>query len=339
MKSCFDVEKYLKIQKEKILERTSMFDKLYLEFGGKLLDDQHAARCIPGFEPDLKIRLLKTMKDNAEVILCISAKAIANKKERADYGLTYDLELVSEILALRAMDIEVTAVVITLYQGEIEAKSFGEAIKKAKIVPQVYFHTPTEGYPTNVEKIVSEEGYGKNAFVKTTKPLVIVTAPGPCSGKMATALSQLYHENKNGIKAGYAKFETFPVWNMPLKHPLNLAYEAATADLGDVNMIDHYHLEHYGVKAVNYNRDLEIFPVLQKILTKIMGKPVYYSPTDMGVNMVGSCITDDEGVREASIAEIKRRYEKYLNSYEHGHGLDVLEKCKLLINEVENEEN
>lgn len=327
----FDADKYLKIQSEKILERTNIFDKLYLEFGGKLLDDQHAARCIPGFEPDLKIRLLETLKDKAEVILCISARAIAQGKERADYHMTYDRELILEAEALKAREIEVSAVVITLYEGQPEAKEFAETLKRLEVAPQVYLHSPTKGYPTDVDAIVSDEGYGKNAFVRTSRPLVIVTAPGPCSGKMATALSQLYHEGKHGVKAGYAKFETFPVWSLPLKHPLNLAYEAATADLGDVNMIDHYHLDYYGETAVNYNRDLEIFPVLQRIITKIKGDPIYHSPTDMGVNMVGFCITDDQAVREASIAEIKRRYEKALVD---GSPVEVVEKCKLLVDEV-----
>lgn len=335
MESCFDVKKYLQIQKEKILERTSMFDKLYLEFGGKLLDDQHAARCIPGFEPDLKIRLLETMKDNAEVILCISARAIAKKKERADYGITYDEELILEAKALQERGIVVSSILITLFEGQEEAKEFAKRIEEMNLVPNIYFHSPTKGYPTEVETIVSDEGYGANPYIKTTRPLVIVTAPGPCSGKMATALSQLYHESKRGVKAGYAKFETFPVWNMPLKHPLNLAYEAATADLGDVNMIDHFHLEHYGKVAVNYNRDLEIFPVLQRILTKITGEPIYYSPTDMGVNMVGFCITNDEGVREASIKEIERRCDKAFFQSDK----EVWEKCKILLDEVTYEES
>lgn len=328
----FDSNAYLEIQKEKILERTKMFDKLYLEFGGKLLDDQHAARVLPGFEPDLKIRLLETLRDDAEVILCISARAIAQRKERADYHIPYDQELINEMVALRGRGVQVTAVVITLYEGQPEARQFYDFLKTHEYAPQVYLHTPTKGYPTEVDTIVSDEGYGRNAFVATTRPLVIVTAPGPCSGKMATALNQLYHESKYGNNAGYAKFETFPVWNLPVKHPLNLAYEAATADLGDINMIDHYHMEKYGVQATNYNRDLEIFPVLREILHRIAGKDIYYSPTDMGVNMVGYCITDDEGVREASIAEIHRRYEKALVD---GSAPGVVEKCKLLVDEVE----
>lgn len=325
----FDADKYLEIQSEKILERTKKFDKLYLEFGGKLLDDQHAARCISGFAPDLKIRLLEELKDEAEVVLCISARAIEAHKERADYGISYGEELINEIEALRARGIYVGSVVVTLYEGQESAKEFVQFLHN--YIDAVYYHGPTKGYPTDVDTIVSEEGYGQNPYIETTRDLVVVSAPGPCSGKMATALSQLYHEGQHGVKAGYAKFETFPVWNLPLKHPLNLAYEAATADLGDVNMIDHYHLEKHNVRAVNYNRDLEIFPVLQRILTKINGDPIYHSPTDMGVNMVGFCITDDQAVREASIAEIKRRYERALAD---GSPAEVVEKCKLLVDEV-----
>lgn len=330
MKSCFDIDKYLSVQREKILERAKMFGKLYLEFGGKLLDDQHAARCIPGFAPDLKIRLLEELKDEAEVILCISARAIEAHKERADYGISYGEELINEIEALRARGVYVGSVVVTLYEGQESAKEFVQFLHN--YIDAVYYHGPTKGYPTDVDTIVSEEGYGQNPYIETTRDLVVVSAPGPCSGKMATALNQLYHESKYGNNAGYAKFETFPVWNLPVKHPLNLAYEAATADLGDINMIDHYHLEKYGVQATNYNRDLEIFPVLRKILHRIAGKDIYYSPTDMGVNMVGYCITDDEGVREASIAEIRRRYEKALAD---GSAPGVVEKCKLLVDEVE----
>lgn len=329
MKSCFDIDKYLTIQREKILERTKMFGKLYLEFGGKLLDDQHAARCIPGFAPDLKIRLLEELKDEAEVILCISARAIEENKERADYGISYGEELINEIEALRERGVYVGSVVVTLYEGQESAREFVQELHN--FIDAVYYHGPTKGYPTDVDAIVSEEGYGQNPYIETTRDLVVVSAPGPCSGKMATALSQLYHESKRGVNAGYAKFETFPVWNLPLKHPVNLAYEAATADLGDVNMIDYYHLDRYKVPAVNYNRDLEIFPVLQRMLTKITGGPVYYSPTDMGVNMVGYCIIDDLVVRAASNAEIVRRYRKALSD---GSPKEVVEKCKLLVDEV-----
>lgn len=333
MKSCFDTSKYLTIQREKILERTKMFGKLYLEFGGKLLDDQHAARCIPGFAPDLKIRLLEELKDEAEVILCISARAIESNKERADYGISYREELVNEIEELRKRGIYVGSVVVTLYEGQESAKEFVDHLHK--FIDAVYYHCPTKGYPTDVDTIVSDEGYGQNPYIETSRNLVVISAPGPCSGKMATALSQLYHESKYGVDAGYAKFETFPVWNLPLKHPLNLAYEAATADLDDVNMIDHYHLDNYGVVATNYNRDLEIFPVLKEILSRITGKDVYHSPTDMGVNMVGFCITDDKEVREASKKEIERRYKRALTDYVSGKvGKAVVDRTKLLLQEV-----
>lgn len=331
--SCFDENKYLTIQREKILERTKLFGKLYLEFGGKLLDDQHAARCIPGFAPDLKVRLLEELKDEAEVILCISARALQSHKERADYGISYGDELIREIEALRDRGIYVGSVVVTLYEGQPEADQF--ITKVNDYIGNVYTHTPTKGYPTDVDTIVSEEGYGKNPYIPTTRNLVVISAPGPCSGKMATALSQLYHESKNGVNAGYAKFETFPVWNLPIKHPLNLAYEAATADLDDVNMIDHYHLEKYGVAVTNYNRDLEVFPVLREILHHITGKDIYHSPTDMGVNMVGFCITDDDAVREASKKEIERRYKRALEDYVQGKVSDeVVQRTKLLLQEV-----
>lgn len=329
MTNCFDVDKYLTIQREKILERVKLFGKLYLEFGGKLLDDQHAARCIPGFAPDLKIRLLEELKDEVEVVLCISARAIESNKERADYGISYQEELVHEIEALRKRGIYVGSVVVTLYEGQESAKKFVDYLHN--FIDAVYYHCPTKGYPTDVDTVVSEEGYGMNPYIQTSRNLIAISAPGPCSGKMATALSQLYHESKQGVDAGYAKFETFPVWNLPIKHPLNLAYEAATADLNDVNMVDHYHLEKYGVIATNYNRDLEVFPVLKEILRRIAKKDIYYSPTDMGVNMVGFCITDDDGVREASIAEIHRRYEKALSD---GSPSEVVEKCKLLVDEA-----
>lgn len=333
MKSCFDINKYLTIQREKILERTKMFGKLYLEFGGKLLDDQHAARCIPGFAPDLKIRLLEELKDEAEVILCISARAIEENKERADYGISYGEELINEIEALRERGVYVGSVVVTLYEGQESAREFVQFLHN--FIDAVYYHGPTKGYPTDVDAIVSEEGYGQNPYIETTRDLVVVSAPGPCSGKMATALNQLYHESKYGVDAGYAKFETFPVWNFPVKHPLNLAYEAATADLNDVNMIDHYHLEKYGVQATNYNRDLEIFPVLREILRRTTGRDVYYSPTDMGVNMVGFCITDDAGVREASEQEILRRYRKAMEDYEAGKvNESVPTRIKMLVQEI-----
>lgn len=333
MKKCFDAEKYLKIQKKKIKSRIKMFDKLYLEFGGKLIDDQHAARTLPGFLPDLKIRLLQEFKDDAEVILCINANAIENSKIRADHMISYETEVLRLIEFLRSKGILVSSVVITLFDGQKKAKDFARKLEDYKVA--TYFHTFTKGYPTDVDTIVSDEGYGANPFIKTTKPLVVVSAPGPCSGKLATALSQLYHESKHGVKAGYAKFETFPVWALPLKHPVNIAYEAATADLNDKNMIDYFHLEKYGVPAVNYNRDLETFPVLKEILTRITGKTIYYSPTDMGVNVIGECITDDKAVQKAAKDEIVRRYYRAVTDLKKGLvGPEVPERIKLLLNEL-----
>ena len=332
-KKCFDAEKYLKIQKKKIKQRIAMFDKLYLEFGGKLIDDQHAARTLPGFLPDLKIRLLQEFKDDAEVILCINASAIENSKIRADHMISYETEVLRLIEFLRAKGIFVSSVVITMFNGQKKAKDFAAKLKDYKV--KTYFHTFTKGYPTDVDTIVSDEGYGANPFVKTERPLVVVSAPGPCSGKLATALSQLYHESKNGVNAGYAKFETFPVWSLPLKHPVNVAYEAATADLGDVNMIDHFHLEKYGTTAINYNRDLETFPVLTEILHRITGKDVYFSPTDMGVNVIGECITDDKAVQRAAKDEIIRRYYRALTDLKKGIvAPEVPERIKLLMNEL-----
>ena len=334
MKKCFDAEKYLKIQKKKIKERIRMFDKLYLEFGGKLIDDQHAARTLPGFLPDLKIRLLQEFKDDAEVILCINANAIEKSKIRADHMISYETEVLRLIEFLRSKGIIVNSVVITLFNGQKKAQDFAKKLEDYRITP--YFHTFTKGYPTDVDTIVSDEGYGANPFIKTTKPLVVVSAPGPCSGKLATSLSQLYHESKQGKKVGYAKFETFPVWDLPLKHPVNIAYEAATADLADKNMIDYFHLEKYGVTAVNYNRDLETFPVLKEILTRINGKSIYFSPTDMGVNVIGKCITDDKAVQRAAKDEIIRRYYRALVDLKKG-AVDeaVPERIKLLMKELE----
>ena len=338
MKKCFYAEKYLKIQKKKIKERIRMFDKLYLEFGGKLIDDQHAARTLPGFLPDLKIRLLQEFKDDAEVILCINANAIEHSKIRADHMISYETEVLRLIEFLRSKGITVNSVVITLFDGQKKASDFAKKLEDYHVTP--YFHTFTKGYPTDVDTIVSDEGYGANPFVKTSKPLVVVSAPGPCSGKLATALSQLYHESKRGKKVGYAKFETFPVWDLPLKHPVNIAYEAATADLADKNMIDYFHLEKYGVTAVNYNRDLETFPVLKEILTRINGKSIYYSPTDMGVNVIGKCITDDKAVQRAAKDEIIRRYYRALVDLKKG-AVDktVPERIKLLMNELDISEN
>lgn len=338
VKKCFDADKYLKIQQKKIKARTKMFDKLYLEFGGKLIDDQHAARTLPGFLPDLKIRLLQEFKDDAEVILCINANAIEKSKIRADHMISYETEVLRLIEFLRAKGIYVSSVVITLYDGQKKAKDFASKLEDYHV--KTYFHTFTKGYPTDVDTIVSDEGYGANPYIETSRKLVVVSAPGPCSGKLATSLSQLYHESKRGVNAGYAKFETFPVWSLPLKHPVNIAYEAATADLGDVNMIDHFHLEKYGVSAVNYNRDLETFPVLKEILTRITGKAIYYSPTDMGVNVIGECITDDKAVQKAARDEIVRRYYRALTDLKKGAvAPEVPERIKLLMNELGISEN
>ena len=307
MKIGFDNKKYLEMQSAKILERISMFgDKLYLEFGGKLFDDYHASRVLPGFEPDSKIKMLSELKDKAEILIAINANDIEKNKTRNDLGITYDTEVLRLIDIFRSRGFYVGSVVLTQFAEQPSAAAFQKRLENFGI--KVYRHYPIEGYPSEVEKIVSDEGYGKNEYVITTRPLVVVTAPGPGSGKMATCLSQLYHENKHGVKAGYAKYETFPIWNLPLSHPVNIAYEAATADLDDVNMIDPFHLEAYGKMAVNYNRDVEIFPVLSAMLSKIMGSSPYKSPTDMGVNMAGYCIIDDEVCSEASKQEIIRRY-------------------------------
>ena len=303
----YDNEKYIKTQSSKILERIEHFGgKLYLEFGGKLFDDFHASRVLPGFQPDSKVKMLLQMKDDAEIIIVISAEDIEKNKVRGDLGITYDLDVLRLVDAFRGIGLYVESVVITKYKEQSQAVKFAERLKQLGL--KVYHHYSIEGYPSNIDHIVSDEGYGKNEYIETTRKLVVVTAPGPGSGKMATCLSQLYQDSKRGIKSGYAKFETFPIWNLPLSHPVNLAYEAATADLDDVNMIDPYHLEAYGETTVNYNRDIEIFPVLNAIFNKIYGYSPYNSPTDMGVNMVGNCIIDDEVVREASKQEIIRRY-------------------------------
>lgn len=307
MNKGFDNEKYLRIQSEHIKERISHFgDKLYLEFGGKLFDDFHASRVLPGFEPDSKLKMLMQLADMAEIIIVISALDIEKNKVRGDLGITYDKDVLRLRDEFMGRGLYVGSVVITHYNGQEGAKAFARRLKKLNI--KSYFHYMIEGYPNNVDLIDSDKGYGKNDYVETTRPLVVVTAPGPGSGKMAVCLSQLYNENRLGIKAGYAKFETFPIWNLPLKHPVNLAYEAATADLNDVNMIDPWHLEAYGVTTVNYNRDIEIYPVLDAIFKGIYGENPYKSPTDMGVNMAGNCIIDDEVCRNASNQEIIRRY-------------------------------
>lgn len=307
MKYGFDNGKYIKIQSERIKERIAKFgDKLYMEFGGKLFDDYHASRVLPGFEPDSKLKMLMQMKDDAEIIIVISAVDIEKNKVRSDLGITYDVDVLRLRDEFLDRGLEVNSVVITHFNGQASAEAYRKRLENMGI--RVYYHHTIEGYPNNVALIDSDEGFGRNDYVETTKPLVVVTAPGPGSGKMAVCLSQLYQENKRGIKAGYAKFETFPIWNIPLNHPVNLAYEAATADLEDVNMIDPFHLEAYGETAVNYNRDVEIFPVMNALFDDIYGFSPYKSPTDMGVNMVGHCICDDEVCREASLQEIIRRY-------------------------------
>lgn len=311
MKIGFDNEKYLKMQSEHIRDRINQFDnKLYLEFGGKLFDDFHASRVLPGFAPDAKLRMLMQLSDQAEIVMAISASDIEKNKIRGDLGITYDSDVLRLIDEFRGRGLYVGSVVITQYSGQHSADAFKKRLQKLGI--PVYIHYTIPGYPHNVPLIVSDEGYGKNEYIETTRPLVVVTAPGPGSGKMATCLSQLYHEHKRGVNAGYAKYETFPIWNLPLKHPVNLAYEAATADLNDVNMIDPFHLEAYGKTTVNYNRDVEIFPVVNAMFELIAGKSPYRSPTDMGVNMAGNCIIDDEVCREASLNEIMRRYFKCL---------------------------
>ncbi len=333
MKKGFDNQKYVKIQSENIRKRIKMFDKLYLEVGGKLFNDSHAARVLPGFKNDAKISMFKELKDDLEIIFCINASAIEKSKTRAEYGITYDIELLNIIQKAKSMGFTVNSVVVTLYDKQPSVDRFIKRLERNGI--KTYCHTFTKGYPTDVDTIVSEEGYGANPYIETTKPLVIVNAPGPGSGKLATCLSQIYHENLRGIKAGYAKFETFPVWNLPLKHPVNLAYEAATADLADVNMIDPFYLEKYKKTAVNYNRDIELFPVLKSILERVNSKVVYNSPTDMGVNMVGNCIIDNDVVEEAAKKEIIRRYYNEQNNYKIGQSdADTVEKIKLLMNEL-----
>src|SRR5574344_1437089 len=333
MRLGFDNGKYLKIQSEQIKKRISQFgDKLYLEFGGKLFDDNHASRVLPGFQPDSKLQMLMQLSDCAEVVQVISALDIEKNKMRGDLGITYD----EDVLRLRGefekVGLYVGAVVITHFNGQASAAAYRARLERQGI--KVCYHYTIEGYPNNVALIDSEEGFGKNDYVETSRPLVIVTAPGPGSGKMAVCLSQLYNEHKRGVKAGYAKFETFPVWNLPLKHPVNVAYEAATADLNDVNMIDPFHLEAYGKTTVNYNRDVEIFPVLNTMFEQIYGKSPYCSPTDMGVNMAGNCIVDDD-VFEASKQEIIRRYYGALCEQKQGLGsTETVYKLELLMKQA-----
>ena len=322
------------MQSEHIRERISQFgDKLYLEFGGKLFDDYHASRVLPGFAPDSKLNMLLQLADQAEIVIAINAADIEKNKIRHDLGITYDADVLRLIQEYRDKGLYVGSVVITRYTGQTSADVFKTKLEHLGI--KVYRHYPIDGYPNNIAHIVSDDGYGKNDYIETTKPLVIITAPGPGSGKMATCLSQLYHENKRGIKAGYAKFETFPIWNIPLKHPVNLAYEAATADLNDVNMIDPFHLEAYGVTTVNYNRDVEIYPVLAAMFEGIYGYCPYKSPTDMGVNMAGNCIIDDEACQEASRQEIIRRYYQALNRVAKDKGSkDEVYKIELLMKQA-----
>lgn len=317
LKIGFDNDKYLTMQSQHIKERIKSFGgKLYLEFGGKLFDDYHASRVLPGFKPDSKLQMLLQLKEQAEIVVVISAEDIVQNKVRGDIGITYDLDVLRLIDNFRSYGLYVGSVVLTRYESQPAAEAFAKKLHSLGIT--VYRHYPIEGYPSNLAHVISEEGYGKNEYIETTRELVVVTAPGPGSGKMATCLSQLYHEHKRGVQAGYAKFETFPIWSIPLNHPVNLAYEAATADLSDVNMIDPYHLEAYGKLAVNYNRDIEVFPVLNAIFNMILGESPYKSPTDMGVNMAGFCIVDDEVCAEASKQEIIRRYYKAMGQRKMG---------------------
>ncbi len=330
----FDNEKYLETQSLHIKERIAQFGgKLYLEFGGKLFDDHHAERVLPGFAPDSKIRMLTQLSDQAEVVIAINAADIEKNKVRGDLGITYDTDVLRLIDAFRSMGLYVGSVVITRFAGQAAAEAFQRRLEELEV--KVYCHYPIQGYPHNIPLIVSDDGYGKNDYIETHRPLVVVTAPGPGSGKMAVCLSQLYHEYRRGIRAGYAKFETFPIWNLPLNHPVNLAYEAATADLNDVNMIDPFHLAAYGETTVNYNRDVEVFPVLSNIFETIMGQSPYKSPTDMGVNMVGNCIVDDEAVQEAAKQEIVRRYYAALCERRQGKGSDeAVYKLELLMKQA-----
>ncbi len=331
----FDNEKYIQMQSKHIGERVLRFgDKLYLELGGKLFDDYHASRVLPGFEPDTKIKMLMHLKEKLEIVIVINAIDIEKNKVRSDYNITYDLDTIRLIKTFQNLELYVGSVVITRYSGQPAVDVFKKRMEHMGI--RVFLHYPIPGYPSNVEYIVSDEGFGKNEYIETTRPIVLVTAPGPGSGKMATCLSQLYHENKRGVKAGYAKFETFPVWNLPLKHHVNLAYEAATVDLNDVNMIDPFHLEAYGKTTVNYNRDIEVFPVLNAIFEKILGESPYKSPTDMGVNMAGNCIVDDDVVCRACKDEIIRRYYQVLKDKINGKvDDDVLLKMELIMKQAE----
>lgn len=333
LKKAFDSDKYLAMQRDKILERIKMFNgKLYMEFGGKMFQDTHASRVLPGYDPNNKIKLLTELREQVELIICINANNIETSKLRGDLGISYDQEVFRLIDAFKELDLYVGSVVITQYAHQNGVEQFRNLLRNYGIPS--YLHYPIQGYPTDVDFIVSSEGLGKNQYIPTTRDLVVVTAPGPGSGKMATCISQLYHDQANGIHSGYAKFESFPVWNLPLHHPVNLAYEAATADLDDINMIDPFHLESYGKTAVNYNRDIEIFPVLNRIIEKIMKVSPYKSPTDMGVNMIGYCISDDEAACEASKQEIIRRYYQTLVEFKNDRLPESsVQKIDVLMNE------
>ncbi len=330
----FDNEKYLKMQSEHIRQRIAQFgDKLYLEFGGKLFDDFHASRVLPGFKPDSKLQMLLQLKDDAEIVIVINSDDIEKNKVRGDLGITYDVDVIRLFNVFTKIGLYVSSVVLTRYDGQPTADAFQKRLEALGV--RVYHHYSIKGYPSNLQYIISDEGYGKNDYIETSRKLVVITAPGPGSGKMATCLSQLYHEHKRGVDAGYAKFETFPIWNLPLRHPVNIAYEAATADLNDVNMIDPFHLEAYGETTVNYNRDVEIFPVLNAMFEEILGESPYKSPTDMGVNMAGKCIEDDEAVCEAAKQEIIRRY--YTGMCDYRKGLisnDEVMKLELLMKQA-----
>ena len=334
MKLGFDNNKYIELQSQKIRERINQFGgKLYLEFGGKLFDDYHAARVLPGFEPDSKIRMLSNLKNDVEIVIVINAADIEKNKMRGDLGITYDEDVLRLMDIFRNLGFYVGSVVITRYTGQPSAESFRKRLSSLGI--KNFIHYPTPGYPYDIKKIVSEDGFGKNDYITTSRPLVVVTAPGPGSGKMATCLSQMYHDHKRGICSGYAKFETFPIWNIPISHPVNIAYEAATADFDDMNMIDQFHLEAYGVTSVNYNRDVEIFPLLKAMFEKIKGVSPYNSPTDMGVNMAGFCITDDEAVSLAAKREILRRWYCAMTDVKKGIGdEEVVERLEIIMNQV-----
>lgn len=334
-KTGFDNEKYLNEQTSYILERVNKSKKLYLEFGGKLMYDMHAARVLPGYDPNVKIRLLQKLKEKAGIVIAIYAGAIEKKKIRADFGITYDMDVLKLIDDLKEWELDLLGVVVTRYEGQPAARQFMDKLTRRGI--KVYMHKYTKGYPTDVELIVSDEGYGANDYIESDKPLIVVTGPGPNSGKLATCLSQVYHDHKRGVNSGYSKFETFPIWNLPLKHPVNVAYEAATIDIKDFNLIDPFHIDAYGKVSVNYNRDVDAFPVIRRILTKIMGeKEVYKSPTDMGVNRAGFGIVDDEACREASKQEVIRRYFRVKCEYMMGLAdAESVERAELLMEELD----